>query len=46
MFQPEDFDALEAMIEVIGRSLNELLDEALRLPLERRNRQQASETEK
>jgi hypothetical protein len=39
---PEDFAALEAMIEETGRSLNELLDEALRLLLERRAHQPGS----
>ena len=39
---PEDFAALEAMIEETGHSLNELLDEALRLLLERRAHQPAS----
>jgi hypothetical protein len=39
---PEDFAALEAMIEETGRSLNELLDEALRLLLERRAHQPVS----
>jgi hypothetical protein len=39
---PKDFAALEAMIEETGRSLNELLDEALRLLLERRTHQPVS----
>jgi hypothetical protein len=37
---PDDFTALEAIAEETGRSLNELLDEALHLLLERRGRQQ------
>jgi hypothetical protein len=37
---PEDFAALESMAEETGRSLNELLDEALHLLLERRGQQQ------
>ena len=38
---PDDFAALESMAEETRRSLNELLDEALRLLLERRGQQQA-----
>jgi Ribbon-helix-helix protein, copG family len=38
---PEDFAALESMAEETGRSLSELLDEALRLLLERRPQRQA-----
>jgi hypothetical protein len=37
---PADFAALESIAEETGRSLNELLDEALHLLLERRGRQQ------
>jgi hypothetical protein len=37
--RPDDFAALEAMAEETGRSLNDLLDEALRLLLERRARE-------
>lgn len=42
----EDFAALEAMAEETGRPLNELLDEALHLLLERRSQQQASSRER
>jgi hypothetical protein len=38
---PDDFVALESMAETTGQSLNELLDEALHLLLERRGQQQA-----
>jgi hypothetical protein len=41
----EDFAALEAIAEETGRSLNDLLDEALHLLLERRGRRQSSRDE-
>jgi hypothetical protein len=37
---PADFAALESIAEETGQTLNELLDEALRLLLERRGRRQ------
>src|SRR5438270_14059154 len=37
---PDDFAALELIAEETGRSLDQLLDEALHLLLERRGRQQ------
>ena len=38
--RPDAFSALEAMAAETGRSLNELLDQALKLLLERRGRPQ------